>query len=65
MSKQSTGTYTTASGLVLSFMEDASDPSGKQYVSAFVKAPDGAAFMLSSTLPRETVKEWAEESDSR
>jgi hypothetical protein len=57
-------TYTTAGGLVLHFMKEFSDPSGKQYTSAFVDAPDGVAFMINSTLPRETVKAWAEQLES-
>jgi hypothetical protein len=54
-------TYTTASGLVLHFEKDFADPSGKQYTSAFVKAPDGVSFLITSTLPRKTVKQWAED----
>jgi hypothetical protein len=53
--------YTTASGLVLHFERDFSDPTGKQYTSAFVEAPNGATFLINSTLPRETVKAWAED----
>lgn len=54
-------TYTTAAGLRLHFLKEFEDPaSGKQYTSAFVEAPGGVVFMLSSTLPRETVKTWAE-----
>ena len=52
--------YTTASGLVVMFEKDTADSSGKVYVSATVSAPDGVTFMITSTLPRETVKAWAE-----
>jgi hypothetical protein len=55
-----TETYTTASGLVLTFMDDFKEPSGKQFTSAVLETPDGAAFLLNSTLPRETVKALAE-----
>ena len=55
-------TYTTAGGLVLRFTkDDVSSISGKQYVTAFVEAPGGVSFTISSTLPRETVKAWAEQ----
>lgn len=59
--KDTDETYTTASGLVLHFMKDFSDSSDKQYTSAFVEAPGGVVFMINSTLPRETVKAWAED----
>jgi hypothetical protein len=61
MTKEADETYTTASGLVVLFIKDISDPTGKQYTSAIVEAPDGTAFMVSSTLPRDTVKAWAED----
>jgi hypothetical protein len=55
-------TYTTASGLALYFEKDSVyPPSEKKYVSALVVAPGGATLMIKSTLPRETVKVWAEE----
>jgi hypothetical protein len=54
-------TYTTAGGLVLHFMRDISDPAGKRFISALVEAPAGVVFTVTSTLPRETVKAWAEE----
>jgi hypothetical protein len=53
--------YTTASGLVLHIMMDSAEPSGKQYSTTVVEAPDGTSFMIDSTLPIETVKAWAEE----
>jgi hypothetical protein len=53
-------TYTTASGLKLHFMRDITDPSGKHFITAQVEAPEGVAFTISSTLPRETVKAWSE-----
>ncbi len=52
--------YTTASGLVLHFTREVIDPSGKQYVTMGVDAPNGVFFMVTSTLPKETVKAWAE-----
>jgi hypothetical protein len=54
-------TYTTASGLVLTFMDDFKEPSGKQFTSAVLETPQGAAFLINSTLPRETIKALAEE----
>ncbi len=54
-------TYTTATDLQVYFLEDAVDPSGKHYQEAAVKAPDGTAFLISSTLPRERVKALAED----
>jgi hypothetical protein len=54
-------TYTTASGLVLQFERDNADPSGKHFTSAMVTAPDGTNFVINSSLPRKTVKAWAEE----
>jgi len=53
--------YTTASGLVLHIMMDSAEPSGKQYSTTLVEAPDGTSFMIDSTLPIETLKAWAEE----
>jgi hypothetical protein len=54
-------TYTTASGLVMYFMKESPDPSGRQYTSALVDAPDKVTFIINSTLPREMVKAWAEQ----
>lgn len=54
-------TYTTAAGLVLHFEKDYESPSGTHYTSAIVEAPDGTQFLLNSTLPRDTVKAWAED----
>ncbi|GEM_PF-1001218 len=54
-------TYTTAAGLKVYFEEDTVTPDGKHYPEAAVKAPDGAAFLISSTLSRERVKALAEE----
>ncbi len=53
-------TYTTASGIVVYFIQDLPS-SGKVYVEAIAQAPDGVAFLINSTLPRETIKAWAEE----
>jgi len=51
--------YTTVSGLKLYFTKDLTS-SGKLYTSAIVETPDGIAFWINSTLPRETVRAWAE-----
>jgi hypothetical protein len=59
--KEADETYTTANGLVVYFMEERAASSDKQYISAIVETPDGTIFMVNSTLPRETVKTWAEE----
>jgi len=47
--------------LVMRFMKETPDPSGRQYASALVDAPGKVAFMINSTLPREMVKTWAEQ----
>jgi hypothetical protein len=49
--------------LTVYFLDDRSEasPDGKQYTSAIAVAPDGTAFWLNSTLPREQVKALAEE----
>lgn len=52
--------YTTASGLILHLMRETPDLTGRQYVSASVEAPNGVGFTITSTLPLETVKAWAE-----
>jgi len=51
--------YTTASGLTLRFLK--SDKAGKPFTSAIVETPQGTAFILNSILPRDQVKELAEE----
>lgn len=54
--------YTTASGLVLHFIvEPGVTPSGGQFISALMETPEGLTFAINSTLPRETVKDLAEE----
>ena len=53
--------FTTTAGLVLQFMPESATPDEKHYQYAVVKAPDGADFMISSTLPRGRVKALAEE----
>lgn len=55
--------YKTASGLTVYFLDERANasPGGTQYTSATVVAPDGPAFWLNSTLPREQVKALAEE----
>ena len=54
--------YTTASGLVLHFIvEPGVTASGGQFTSALVETPEGLTFAINSTLPRETIKAFAEE----
>jgi hypothetical protein len=53
-------TYITPNGLVLHFMEGPKNRSDKSFASALVEAPNNVTFMISSTLPRETVKQWVE-----
>lgn len=53
--------YTTANGLELRFLNEKADPSGRQYTSAVCKAQGNTTLLINSTLPRETVKAWAEE----
>lgn len=55
-------TYTTASGLVLHFTMEAGVPAkGGEFTSALVEAPNGMTYAIDSTLPREKIKEFAEE----
>lgn len=55
-------TYTTASGLVLHFIvEPGVTRSGGQFTSALVETPAGTSLAINSTLPRDTIKAWAEE----
>jgi len=54
-------TYTTASGLVVSFIKEEPDPSGRQYTSVMVEAPGKVTFLIGGTLPREMVKTWVEQ----
>jgi len=56
-----TETYTTKSGLKLLFQTETQAVQGRQLVSAFVVAPDGATFLLNSTLPMERLKALAED----
>ena len=51
----------TASGLKLSLMENAKGSAAKEFTLAVVETPDGAAFIMNSTLPLEQVKALAEE----
>jgi hypothetical protein len=53
-------TYAAANGLVLHFMEEPKNRSEKSFTSALVEAPNDVTFMITSTLPREAVKQWAE-----
>ena len=56
--------YITASGLKLTFMDDSRNrksDSGKQFTSAILETSEGTAFVLNSTLTRDTVKAWVEE----
>jgi hypothetical protein len=55
-------TYTTASGLVLHFIGQAGDtPKGEQVPVVLIEAPSGKTYAIESTLPRERVKELAEQ----
>jgi hypothetical protein len=54
-------TYTTASGLVVRFIKEEPDPSGRQYTSVMVEAPGKVTFLIGGTLPREMVKTWVEQ----
>ena len=55
-------TYTTASGLVLHFVVQPGVPAkGGEFTSALVEAPNGKTYAIDSTLPREEIKEFAEE----
>ena len=55
-------TYTTATGLELSFIPAGmSDLAGNPLTQAIVQAPDGALFILKSNLPREQVQALAED----
>ncbi len=54
-------TYTTAGGLVLRFAADVRTSSAeKTFTSALVEAPGGVNFMINTSLPRQTCKEWVE-----
>ena len=61
MLKQAVDTYTTASGLVVHFMDSTPTPDGKTFIDAVVEAPDGVTFMITSNLPLDTVKAWSED----
>jgi hypothetical protein len=55
-------TYTTASELVLHFIGQAGDtPKGEQVPVVLIEAPSGKTYAIESTLPRERVKELAEQ----
>ncbi len=54
-------TYTTAAGLVLHFSPAETKPGGVQVTAALITAPDGARYSLTSSLPQEQVKAWAED----
>ncbi|HEX7567615.1 MAG TPA: zf-HC2 domain-containing protein [Anaerolineaceae bacterium] len=56
-------TYQTASGLTLYFLPSIQEQGSKAKVitQTIVAAPDGAQFIISSTLPRERVQELAED----
>ncbi|HKG53700.1 MAG TPA: hypothetical protein VKB04_05530, partial [Anaerolineales bacterium] len=54
--------YTTASGVVLHFMDEAGTPTKDgESTSAVMETPQGTTFAINSTLPREQVKALAEE----
>ncbi len=54
-------TYTTATGLALAFGRTQAKPDGMQVTSALIAAPDRARYSLTSSLPRDQVKAWAED----
>jgi len=54
-------TYQTASGMVLRFDPPIKAPTGKEISSAIVTAPDGTKFMITSSLPLDQIKAWAED----
>ncbi len=54
-------TYTTAAGLVLHFSPAETKPGGLQVTAALITSPDGACYSLTSSLPRDLVKAWAED----
>ena len=56
----STESYTSTSGLKITMMEDFKGPPEKQFTSAIVETPEGAAFIITSSLPREQMKALAE-----
>ncbi len=63
--EDSSESYTTAGGLKLTFLGKDEDnrkgSSDKQFISAIVETPEGAAFIINSTLPRDQVKTLAEQ----
>ena len=56
-------TYRTATGLTLNFAKEMSmsESNGKQVTQAYVTAPDGTSFTVTSTLPRQLIKQLAED----
>jgi hypothetical protein len=55
-------TYTTASGLVLHFIgRDGDTPKGEQVPVMLIEASSGKTYAIESTLPRERIKELAEQ----
>lgn len=54
-------TYTTSSGLTLTFLDEGRNKSDQQFSSAIVDTPEGTSFIISSTLSQERVKELAED----
>lgn len=56
-------TYTTTSGLVMHFMnmQIPEHPADSTMIEAVAEAADGMTFMVTSTLPIETIKAWAED----
>jgi hypothetical protein len=55
-------TYTTASGLVLHFIDQPGDTAkGGVVTSALIEAPNGKTYAIESKLPREQIKALAEE----
>jgi hypothetical protein len=54
------GTYVAANGLVLHFMDEPKNRPDKSFTSALVEAPNDVTFIVTSTLPRDMVKQWVE-----
>lgn len=59
--QDSSESYTTTSGLKLTFLDDGKGSSDKQFTSVVVETPEGAAFIINSTLPRDAIRTFAED----
>jgi hypothetical protein len=55
------GTYTTAGGLVLHFVDEVGVKADQQeFTRVLIEAPNGKTYAIESTLPLDTIKEFAE-----